>query len=552
MAHLEVVSGPAAGTIHLSQSPLTIGRDRRCELVLAHPHVSREHARIEAEEGRYFLSDLGSKHGTSLNGKPVSTRSRLEAGDLISLSGIVLRFHSPAPQPAEEDPAEPPNVDDNSTIIMSTLDAKVSTDRLGEVASAAKLRAIMEIIDCLGSTLKREEFLPRTLDSLMSVFPHAASSLVLLTEGGCEQLVPVASRCRGGTSQVAPPVSQTISSRALNQCEAILCGDTSVDQSFSKSMSINNLGIRSFACIPLVRKDGSALGLLQLHSEHQGKMFREEDLDILVAVAQAITMAMENLQLHQELLQQEKLQQELDLARDVQQHFLSAAPPSIPGYSFAASYHSARSVGGDYYAFIPLGQQQLALALGDVSGKGIAAALLMARLASDVRYAILAERDPGNALRAVNQELHEADLDDRFITLVLMVLDYQHHTLTIANAGHLPVLLRSPAGVKQIGMDVAGLPLMANPDPDEVYRVQQISMPEGGTLLAYTDGLIESRSPSGEDYGLQRLQQRLADAPAPKPAHLVDLLLRETSDFSAGRPPADDLTLLSMGRLAAK
>src|SRR5262249_19841967 len=146
--------------------------------------------------------------------------------------------------------------------------------------------------------------------------------------------------------------------------------------------------IRSVMCVPLCTpegktSEGKAFGVIQLDTQDRSKKFTEEDLKLLWGVANQAAIAMDNARLHAEVVARERLQSDLDLARRVQHSFLPSSLPKVAGYEFYAYYQSAQEVGGDYYGFIPLPQDRLVLTLGDVAGKGIAAALLMAKLSSD-------------------------------------------------------------------------------------------------------------------------------------------------------------------------
>src|SRR5262249_10491161 len=162
-------------------------------------------------------------------------------------------------------------------------------------------------------------------------------------------------------------------------------------------------------------------------------------------------------------------------------------------------YEAAYSVGGDYYGFVELPENRLAISLGDVSGKGMPAAMLMARLSSDIRFAAITEPNPGAAVRLGNRSLSEAGLRDKFGTRLYMVLDSRKHCLSVVNAGHMAVMIRKLNGdIEEIGEEKAGLPLNVAPDPDYEYQTVTYPLEPGTTALVYTDGVSEAMNPAGE------------------------------------------------------
>jgi len=540
MAYLEVENGRKRTRVDLKEDAFLIGRKASCALVLDDPEVSREHARIVRTATGYTIEDLESRYGTFVNGRRITGPTFLEEGDLVVICGSALTFHGSAIERKKARLAPAPD-----SVIVSTLDAARAEEQVC-VQAEAKLRALLEISGSLQSTLLIEEILPRVLNSVFRIFPDAQWGFILLLDESSGELIPAASR--GHQGGVAGPVriSRTIVQQALDRRQAILSADAHADAQFDVSKSISIYGIHSILCAPLLKKGGQPLGILQLHSEQKGRAFTAQDLDLVVHVAGAVAMAIENARLHQDLVARERLVREAELARDVQGHFLPKSEPKIAGYEFFGYYAAARMVGGDYYSFTPLSGGRLAIAVGDVSGKGMPAAMLMARLSSDVRYSAIAFGDPAAALEAVNGSLAEAGIEDKFVTLLLLVLDPVDHTLTLANAGHPPPLLRRANGsVEELGAAAAGFPL--NVDRSRGYRSFAAPLAPGETVLAYTDGLSEARDREGRLYGEAAMREALRDAP-PAPASAGKAIVEAALRFAAGEPPHDDVTLVAFGR----
>jgi serine phosphatase RsbU (regulator of sigma subunit) len=300
-------------------------------------------------------------------------------------------------------------------------------------------------------------------------------------------------------------------------------------------------------CVPLLTPDGQALGILQLDTSDR-RQFLQDDLDVLAAVASQAAVAVQNASMHESLMERERLERDLKLAEQVQKRFLPQSVPKVPGFEFFAHYHPAYEVGGDYYDFVPLPGHRWALALGDVSGKGVAAALMMAKFSGDTRYCILTENAPAPAANELNSLLCAAGIEEKFITLSLSVLNVEKRLLTIASAGHLPVLVRRGDGtIEEIGEEIAGFPLGIIPESN--YQQAEIPLSVGDVVVIYSDGVTDARNLREELYHTSenpRLHRRLGESPG-TPEAVGRSILQEVREFSAGHSQADDITLICFG-----
>jgi sigma-B regulation protein RsbU (phosphoserine phosphatase) len=244
----------------------------------------------------------------------------------------------------------------------------------------------------------------------------------------------------------------------------------------------------------------------------------------------------------------ERLKLDLDWARLVQRSFLPQRLPDVPGYEFFSYYESAFEIGGDYYDFIPLAGQRMAVLLGDVAGKGVMAALLMAKLSADARFCILTEPDAAAAIAKLNALMMQSGIADRFVTLLATILDPATHTVTLVNAGHPPPLLYQRATRTvgaAIGNEVGGLPLGVMEGFE--YTSCQVSLEPGDSILAFTDGVTEAMD-------LQDLQLQTEGVYAAvqgesySPRALGDQVVKVVKQFSAGRSQHDDIALVGFGR----
>src|SRR5262249_38281436 len=261
-----------------------------------------------------------------------------------------------------------------------------------EVSPEAKLRAILELARNLGTTLDLNEVLPKILESLFGLFPQSDRGFILLREPADGDLVPRAVRHRNPNETARPSISRTIIDHVLQSGRAILSADAGMDDRFEPSQSIRAHAIRSIMCVPMVGSGGAILGVIQLDTKGTKNQFRQEDLEVLVSASFQAARAVDLARLHE-------VRRDLEAATRIQKSFLPAERPKVPGLAFFDYYASAQHVGGDYYDYIRLPRNRLAVALGDVAGKGVAAALLMAQLSAAARFSLATEPTVGSAVR---------------------------------------------------------------------------------------------------------------------------------------------------------
>jgi sigma-B regulation protein RsbU (phosphoserine phosphatase) len=247
---------------------------------------------------------------------------------------------------------------------------------------------------------------------------------------------------------------------------------------------------------------------------------------------------------------QARLKRDLQIAQQVQLSFLPKSVPTVVGYDFAAHYEPALAVGGDYYGFIPMPDGRLAVAVGDVAGKGVSAALMMAKLSSEARYCMHTEGDPARAVCKLNDLLAEYTAQaDKFVTLALAVLDPSRHGVSLVSAGHpSPLLIRRGAAgpIEVVPKREAGMPLGIS--PGSAYTAVELGLEPGDSLLLFTDGVTDSESVQKKQFGLDGLHGVLRGG-VPGPKGMIDGLLRAVQTHAAGNEPFDDITMVSLGRV---
>ena len=566
MAILKQVNGESAGQIiELKEKATVIGRSPECHIVLDPNGVSRRHAEIRREGEAFFLVDLRSRNRTKINNAFLESGGdhRLQPGDRINICDVEFLYFLVPPKEGKPE-AEVMIVTDSGDMDdpnMLTFDASRSSAMASAVRPEVKLKAILDIARSLSSELKIDAVAPKILDSLMELFPQAERLFLMLIDPVTKRLVRKAFKYRPNRraafgapvpeDEIPMSISRSLVNHVLGQKKAVLSQDAGNDKDLPTSASIADLKIRSVMCVPLLPPDGQPLGILQLDTSDR-KQFHQDDLDVLAAVASQASIAIQNAAMHESLLERERIDRDLKIAEQVQKRFLPQSVPKIPGYEFFAFYNPTYEVGGDYYDFVPLAGERLAIALGDVSGKGVSAALMMAKFSGDTRFCIHTQPTPAAAANELNTLLLNTGIEEKFITLSLSVLDLKTRRLTLCSAGHLPILVRRVSGaVEEIGEEIGGFPLGIMPDSD--YQQTQLALEPGDVAVIYSDGVTDARNLREELYDSRdnrRLIRRLAESPG-SPEALGRLILQEIREYSAGHSQVDDITLICFGPTVA-
>lgn len=561
---LIITVGPTMGQKYkLNQPKMVMGRHPDCEIVIDAGAVSRQHAQIILADDNFYIEDLQSRNGTYVNDRRIEGRKLLCHADSLRICDIGFRFEDDVFLKKQAATARDTGfaidigssqsvvIDDDrdapsGSKVMTKIEVSDTARMRLDTNPITKLKAVLEITRSLGRSLSIDDVLPKVLDSLFIIFPQADRGFIVLTEGDEGRLIPKAVKFRRPNEDDEIRISRTIVDEVMSSKEAILSADAATDSRFQMSQSVADFRIRSMMCAPLLDSEGNAQGVIQIDTLNQTARFRGEDLEVLGGVTAPAGIAVENAQLHEDQLKQQVLQRDLQMARRVQLGFLPSAPPEVPGYHFFDYYDSAYEVGGDYHDYIELPDGRLAIIVADVSGKGISAALLTAKLSAEMRFCLATESTPAAAVTKLNNVFCQGGWEDRFITMILMVLNPPSGEVTLVNAGHMPPLARlgnQPVGMP--GSENAGLPIGVTEDFD--YDSYQLRLEPGDSLAAFTDGFSEAMNANEDLYGLEQLEARFAD-PVSSLSDLGRHILEDVKRHVAGHPQSDDMCLVCVGR----
>ena len=550
MAHL-AIAGPGKHPAEARLGEVTVlGRDATADVTLPSEAVSRHHARISRTEDGYLLEDLWSRNGTFLNRRRVRRRL-VKDGDVIDVCDYALKVHLGEEEVAGRT-AQPTMSFERTVADAPTRPVSLPVAADGSLESTvadsaevrrlrARLQAIYEVTDAVDITLTLDELLEAALDKLLGIFEQADVVLLMLKDRATETMAPRASRLRPGLDPCDVTVSTTVMERTAERRQALLSSQAARDPRFHATMSIRRHSISSLMCVPLLYHE-EVTGLLYVDSRRPGVTFGEDDLALLAWVGKEINLALERARMRRALLQRQRIERDMQLAAEMQRSFLPAAAPVLAGCEFAFHHKPALGVGGDFYDFLPLGGGRLAIVVGDVAGRGVSAALLMARVTSEMRHLSLLCASPSEVLGRLNTLLVERAPKGTFVTVLYAMLDVGRRELTVASAGHTPPLRvsQAPGLVEEIE---APRQFPLGPMADCVYEAVTVGLTAGDHVVFYTDGVVDASNAQGEWYGENRLQRVVASAPR-EPKGMLEALLTDIGAFATEEGQDDDVTVV--------
>ncbi len=552
MAHITVrhPSG-TTDTFPLSRLRTTIGRSARSDVCIPDAFASRLHAEVRQEGDNYWLVDLGSANGTRLNGTPVTTTLPLYPGSEIQIGETKITF--------ENELASARSL--GSTLIADNTDY---LDPSNTISFAARRNPTTEILDSsmksrtdllgliskVGVALLSSSGLDDTLDQVASLVFEAVPAervvIMLRDEGQTEDMQIRVARVRGSDDPLDEVrISRAIMTEVIENGKSVLTSDAQQDPRFA-SQTIVLQGIRSVLAVPLCVDERHVFGIIYADSPTNQASFTSEHLDILTTLASVAAIRVENASLLDARMQRERMERELALATEIQQRFQPAGPPTVQGYEFQGISFSCYEIGGDYYDFIERHDGKMLVALGDVSGKGTAAALLMSSLHAAIHGQVAARTPLTQTVTSVNEYLSENTPANRFVTLFITELDVTTGDLAFINAGHNPPLIaRANGDIEQL--ESGGLPLGLMSFAE--YEPGCAKLNSGDVLVVYSDGVSEANNIDEDEFGMERLKEVIRANVGRSAAGIRDKVESALSDFTGTAAPNDDITLVIVKRL---
>jgi sigma-B regulation protein RsbU (phosphoserine phosphatase) len=556
----------------LARLRTTIGRSARNDLCVEDPFTSRLHAEVRRRGDAFWISDLGSANGTFLNGVRLMAPAPLQDGDQVRIGETDIEYSEKADTaPARSrtsilvsDAYTPPAPEatiiagarNSAANLLSTLDTGQQTQVRQAVGRATgEQRDLLTVISrvslTLLSPLSLDETLRRVLDCIFEVLPADRGYLMLLESGADEdgaepQLACKAMKTRTPTQESHSEVklSRAITEQVLKQGISVLTSDAQHDPRFQAQHSIVLGGIRSVMAVPLA-VEGRASGMIYVDSPFGTSRFTEQDLQLLTLIAGVAAIRIENVRLLEVQQEKKRLAEELAVASEIQLRLHPATPPPLSGYDLMGMSFPCYEVGGDYYDFIEKRDGRFVIALGDVSGKGTGAALLMSSLHAAVRAQSTTRLSASEVVSEINCYIYDNTPANRYVTLFYSELDPRTHQLTYINAGHnAPILVRASGEVTRL--DIGGFPVGITPDGE--YREGWTQIEPGDVLVIYSDGVTESLDEREEEFGEARLIEVVQKHRGRTAASLRDRIDEALTRFVGKAKSVDDLTLVIVKR----
>lgn len=520
----------------LDVTSVSIGRASECTIPVRDRYLSRKHAEIVLVDGRWLLRDCGSANGTYLNGRRVEADTVLTSGDRIRLGDTELVFE--AEHRTDRFLAVPDSRVSPTIAIPVQEIYRVDSD----TADLTKLRMLtmlaMELIEDRPMDQLFGFILDRVMDHLK---PSRAAFGLLAGDGRSFVTVEVRRQDAGDESELA--ISQTLLSQVVKEKKALAFMDVGGDEKLSRAHSIVAQGIHSVLCAPVMIAS-SVVGVLYVDFLFTQHSISEDDVKLIAQIARFAATKLETTRLREDALQKRLMDEELRTASVIQQRLLPAAPDRIDGYTFHGLNRPCRSVSGDYYDFVARPDGRIYFVIGDVSGKGVTAALLMAGLQAAFRIFAKSDPAPAELVTQLNVALKENLPQSKFVTLFLGRLDTKNGIVEYANAGHLPPLLVRRDEVREL--DETDMVLGVVPRAD--YHDRRIALMPGESLVLFTDGVTEAQDPEGRDLGSELLAAALKGSWGTGAAAIGQRVESTVMQHVAETPLGDDVTLMVVSR----
>jgi serine phosphatase RsbU (regulator of sigma subunit) len=543
-AVLEVVSPDGARRfVRITQTPFLIGRGAETgnHLQLSDRRISRNCAAVVIEANRFYVEDRGQRRGLFVNGEKVESRE-LQDGDAITF-GLDDSYEMFFRSAASSNETSIPN-------LLTRIEHITSTEPSG--GGLYKLKRLLEATSLLHSQLPLDVVLGHMLDHSVSV-TDADRGLLLESDAAGALKVKLARR-NGGVrlppESVTP--SQTAIQLALKQQSPVITEDLAqADMDLQAAQSIVAQRLRAVVVIPLYGmtrantqesmvnvKRGDFLGILYLDSRRPAA-FSKLDRQILDALAADAASILDNARLVERERERQRLEQEIDIARGIQQALLPRNFPDNPNFAVTGINFPCLAVGGDYFDVFPLSDGRTAFLIADVSGKGLGAAIVTTMLQGALSAMTLGT-DPARVFSHVNRFLCDHSEVGRYATIFFGILDPDGH-LEFINAGHpSPFLIRR--GTAEEAFTEGSYPVGLVPEAE--YTAACLKLEPGDTLVLFSDGVTEAMDPDEQLFGVPRLKKVLTGQMECPLEQLQKCVLESVENFARGAHQADDLTLL--------
>jgi serine phosphatase RsbU (regulator of sigma subunit) len=540
----------------LGTEPVRIGRSQRNEICLSSDSaVSRFHAEITFSDGTWHVNDLGSHNGTFVDGQPVDRLTPLRPGSRIQIGkAVIVISDGKSEPPPPEEPRLAPSLEGQS-VVLSVADvvgdatiAGYRTGVAGPDVDSPRARAFTAL-SRHASDLMSTPDLPGVLRLVLEMVFQAVAperGALLLLEGDPPALRIGASRGMQSSEGEKSLISQTVADMVVNKRQSVLTSDAQIDPRFMEAHSIGLQSVHSVMSVPLWNNK-DVIGIIYADTTSRPVSFSKVDLEVLTLLAHLAAIKIDQVRLFERDQKMRELERELQAAAQIQRRLLPESPPEVAGYRLHGENEPCHEVGGDYFDHQTRKNGRLAVAMGDVSGKGMGAALLMATLQAAFRAHAATDAPAAELVAALNRAVCANADPDKFITFFYCELDPGTHLLRFINAGHNPPMLFRAGSDEIENLKTRGLLLGYTPEIE--YACLETTLEPGDTLVMYTDGVTEAQDSDGEEYGEQRLIDAVRDLRDRDVAAIVSGVRESVYAFTGDAGQFDDITLCVLRRI---
>lgn len=404
-----------------------------------------------------------------------------------------------------------------------------------------RLRTLVEASKLINSSIEPDQLFSSILTVARNELGVERGTLYFVDHDKQEIRTKIAGDLAG---EIRLPIGKGLAGSVAANGAPVILNDAYADPRFDRSHDQRSgYHTRSMLCVPIRNREKTIVGVLQLLNKTNGP-FGESDLEFLESISEHMAIAMENATLHVELLEKQRMEQELALGREIQSSLLPAPPQNVANTALAAVSHSCYEVGGDYFDFIPLPNGDLGIALGDVSGKGVSAALIMSSLQAALRVAAPIDDDLGRLIARLNALIHAGAHGRKYVTFFFARYTPSTGTLRYVNAGHNPPMLVEDGMLRELASTGRPVGIL----PASRYEEGVVELRNGATLFLYTDGLNEAVDAADEEFGNERLRILFTEAAKKDAAAIPQHVLDAITAFEDGAPATDDKTLVVLRR----
>jgi serine phosphatase RsbU (regulator of sigma subunit)/pSer/pThr/pTyr-binding forkhead associated (FHA) protein len=528
---------------------MVVGRGGGCDLVIRDLAASRQHLEIRRANGVFECRDLESSNGTLVNGEKIS-QCELGDGDEIRIGTTSLRF---ALEPEEKKaPLE------KTMFLQTVIDPSGREKAPPSSRSKELLEAAYTLMNSLSSNFNSCQLVDNILETTMRAV--RAQRGAVLFSGDDHQLMPC-SECghvhtiENGKRKLAGldeiEISESLARRVLLDGENVLYQSARSNGDMDSTASIAALKLTSILCVP-IRTQNAIHGILYIDTDLSDHEYTEDDMLLAAAAGNSAGLALENARNHRDLLEKQRMDQDIEAAWTIQEGFLVRNwPTDDPRIEVYGVTRPAKVVGGDFYDFARLDEDHVGMLIGDVSGKGVPAALTMALLLAEFRLCATGAESTAEVMRRLNQRMVGRSRRGTFCTAALVALNLRTGNLMAANAGHHPVLRISDREISTC-LPASGPPIGILEGMD--WSDESSIVEPGETLLLFTDGIAEARSGPAEvaghreveEYGLEGLERVARERPDWSPRALIEAVLADVDTFCSPLAPHDDCTMIAL------